>query len=178
MFVHFRFNITTGTYPFSGANIYLLLENISTQTVTIPSDLAPQLQTLLEGMLEKNPIHRFSISQVKSHRSDLLCLAVISPFLLSTHRCTDILNYSADDQFPESFENTPFLLLSISVPIQEAFRNFVLNSGNLCFFALFRTTFSTWKVFSGKTGYRKRPCHSITHGSKTAPLCRECLCLF
>lgn len=62
------FNMTTGTYPFSGANIYLLLENISTQTVTIPSDLAPQLQTLLEGMLEKNPIHRFSISQVKGHR--------------------------------------------------------------------------------------------------------------
>lgn len=61
------FSITTGRYPFEGENIYRLFEKISRCEFTMPEDLDPALQTLLAGMLAKDPNERFSLSQIKAH---------------------------------------------------------------------------------------------------------------
>lgn len=61
------FNITTGKYPFEGESIYKLYENIGKGEVTIPEELEPSLQNLLEGMLQKEPIERMSLDEVQDH---------------------------------------------------------------------------------------------------------------
>lgn len=61
------YSITTGRYPFEGENIYRLFEKISKCEFTMPNDLDPALQSLLAGMLAKNPDERFSLSQIRSH---------------------------------------------------------------------------------------------------------------
>lgn len=61
------YSITTGKYPFEGENVYRLYANISKGDFVMPDDLDPVLQTLLLGMLAKDPEKRFSLSQVKSH---------------------------------------------------------------------------------------------------------------
>merc|ERR1712226_1019436 len=62
------YNFTTGGYPFEGHNLYLLLDNIAKQSVHVPVDLSPQLQSLLKLMLERNPRDRYSVAEVKTHR--------------------------------------------------------------------------------------------------------------
>lgn len=61
------YSITTGKYPFEGENIYRLFEKISKCEFSIPSDLDPALQSLLSGMLAKNPDERFTLSKIRSH---------------------------------------------------------------------------------------------------------------
>lgn len=46
---NYRYNITTGKYPFEGESIYKLYENIGKGDVTIPEELEPSLQDLLTG---------------------------------------------------------------------------------------------------------------------------------
>lgn len=45
----YRYNITTGLYPFEGDNIYKLFENIGKGDFTIPEDCGPPLSDLLRG---------------------------------------------------------------------------------------------------------------------------------
>ena len=48
-FCGYRYNITTGKYPFEGDTIYQLFENIGKGEFVIPEDLDPLLQQLLKG---------------------------------------------------------------------------------------------------------------------------------
>ncbi|KAB5535829.1 hypothetical protein PHYPO_G00122430 [Pangasianodon hypophthalmus] len=61
------YNITTSLYPFEGDNIYKLFENIGKGDYTIPEDCGPLLTDLLRGMLEYDPVKRFSIQQIRQH---------------------------------------------------------------------------------------------------------------
>ncbi|XP_051893621.1 serine/threonine-protein kinase STK11 isoform X2 [Pristis pectinata] len=61
------YNITTGLYPFEGDNIYKLFENIGKGEYTIPEECGPLLTDLLQGMLEYDPVKRFSIQQIRQH---------------------------------------------------------------------------------------------------------------
>ncbi|XP_042198688.1 serine/threonine-protein kinase STK11 [Callorhinchus milii] len=61
------YNITTGLYPFEGDNIYKLFENIGKGDYTIPEECGPLLADLLRGMLEYDPVKRFSIQQIRQH---------------------------------------------------------------------------------------------------------------
>ena len=48
-FMHCRYNITTGLYPFEGENIYKLFENIGKGKYTIPDTVDSVLSSLIEG---------------------------------------------------------------------------------------------------------------------------------
>ncbi|KAL7851198.1 hypothetical protein AOLI_G00215540 [Acnodon oligacanthus] len=61
------YNITTSLYPFEGDNIYKLFENIGKGDYTIPEECGPLLTDLLRGMLEYDPVKRFSIQQIRQH---------------------------------------------------------------------------------------------------------------
>lgn len=66
--VRFRYNLTTGLYPFEGDNIYRLFENIGRGEFTIPDEIEEPLRDLLLGMLIKDPFTRFSLQQVRQHQ--------------------------------------------------------------------------------------------------------------
>ncbi|RXN22798.1 serine threonine- kinase STK11 [Labeo rohita] len=61
------YNITTSLYPFEGDNIYKLFENIGKGDYTIPEECGPLLSDLLRGMLEYDPVKRFSIQRIRQH---------------------------------------------------------------------------------------------------------------
>lgn len=61
------YNITTGQYPFEGDNIYRLFENIGKGEFSIPPEIEEPLRELLLGMLQKDPVVRFCLQQVKRH---------------------------------------------------------------------------------------------------------------
>ncbi|KAJ8270074.1 hypothetical protein GJAV_G00110040 [Gymnothorax javanicus] len=61
------YNITTSLYPFEGDNIYKLFENIGKGDYTIPQGCGPLLSDLLRGMLEYDPVRRFSIQRIRQH---------------------------------------------------------------------------------------------------------------
>ena len=48
-FLHYRFNITTGTFPFEGDNIYRLFENIGKGHFNMPENVPDNLANLLNG---------------------------------------------------------------------------------------------------------------------------------
>lgn len=109
--------ITTGKYPFEGENIYRLFETISKGIFMMPDDVDPALQNLLYGMLDKDPISRFSLIQVKEHEwvrrkhppiSDHVPLPtqIFTPIIPNT--CTNGDNY--DSNSSNSFKQ-PCLLL-------------------------------------------------------------------
>ena len=53
----FRYNITTGKYPFEGENIYKLFENIGRGEFTVPDGVADSLADLLRGTFLKQNSH-------------------------------------------------------------------------------------------------------------------------
>lgn len=61
------YNITTSLYPFEGDNIYKLFENIGKGDYSIPEECGPLLSDLLRGMLEYDPVKRFSIQRIRQH---------------------------------------------------------------------------------------------------------------
>ncbi|KAF0047049.1 hypothetical protein F2P81_000682 [Scophthalmus maximus] len=61
------YNITTSLYPFEGDNIYKLFENIGKGDYTVPEECGPLLSDLLQGMLEYDPVKRFSIQNIRQH---------------------------------------------------------------------------------------------------------------
>lgn len=63
--VDFRYNITTGLYPFEGDNIYRLFECIGRAEYTFPEGLGDALEALLEGMLQKDPELRLTIPDIR-----------------------------------------------------------------------------------------------------------------
>ena len=67
IFLNFRFNITTGKYPFEGDNIYRLLENIGRCEWKPPNNLDDRLSDLLVNMLQKEPQQRFTLQQIRNH---------------------------------------------------------------------------------------------------------------
>lgn len=67
LFLYFRYNITTGLYPFEGDNIYRLFENIGNGVYTIPDEIEDPLRGLITGMLHKDPESRFSTQQIRQH---------------------------------------------------------------------------------------------------------------
>ncbi len=62
------FNFVTGDYPFSGDTIFRLFEDIARCEYDVPKDLVdPVLESLIHGMLTKNPSERLSLLDVRSH---------------------------------------------------------------------------------------------------------------
>ncbi|KAK6188542.1 hypothetical protein SNE40_004699 [Patella caerulea] len=61
------YNITTGTYPFEGDNIYKLFECIGKGEYKIPDSVDQLLASLIKGMLEFDPKKRFTIEQIRKH---------------------------------------------------------------------------------------------------------------
>ncbi|KAM4628818.1 serine/threonine-protein kinase STK11-like isoform 3-T4 [Polymixia lowei] len=61
------YNITTSLYPFEGDNIYKLFENIGRGEYRLPERCGPLLSDLLRGMLEYDPVKRFSILHIRQH---------------------------------------------------------------------------------------------------------------
>lgn len=61
------YNIATGKYPFEGDNIYKLFENIGKGEYIIPRELDHLLQSLLDGMLQKDPSDRLDVQQIRQH---------------------------------------------------------------------------------------------------------------
>ncbi|XP_077302270.1 lkb1/serine/threonine kinase 11 isoform X1 [Arctopsyche grandis] len=59
------YNLTTGLYPFEGDNIYKLFECIGRAEYTFPEGLGEPLETLLSGMLHRDPESRFSIPEIR-----------------------------------------------------------------------------------------------------------------
>jgi serine/threonine-protein kinase 11 len=51
---HFRYNITTGAYPFEGDNIYKLFESIGRGEFSIPDTVDDLLADLLRGRYNKD----------------------------------------------------------------------------------------------------------------------------
>lgn len=67
----FRYNLTTGQYPFEGDNIYRLLENIGKNQWIAPDwflKLDDKLANLTIGMLQADPNQRLSLQQIKHHQ--------------------------------------------------------------------------------------------------------------
>lgn len=70
VFVLFRYNITTGQYPFEGDNIYRLLENIGKNQWKAPEwfqKFDANLASLILGMLQSDAQIRLTLKQVKQH---------------------------------------------------------------------------------------------------------------
>lgn len=64
------YNMVTGRYPFefhSEANILGLYDDICQGAFTIPSDIDPDLQSLIQFLLQKNPDQRCTIAQCRAH---------------------------------------------------------------------------------------------------------------
>ena len=61
------YNITSGLYPFVSDNIYTLFDLIGIGQFDIPPNTDKVLESLLLGLLKKEPSERFNISQIKSH---------------------------------------------------------------------------------------------------------------
>lgn len=66
-FFPYRYNLTTGAYPFEGDNIYRLYENIGKGEYTIPDEVDDLLRELLKGMLKIEFKERFSLQQCRGH---------------------------------------------------------------------------------------------------------------
>lgn len=66
----FRYNITTGLYPYEGDNIYRLLENIGKSQWIAPDwlyKIDKNLANLILGMLQSEPTERFSIRDIRKN---------------------------------------------------------------------------------------------------------------
>lgn len=66
----YRYNLTTGLYPFEGDNIYRLLENIGKCQWLAPDwlyELDSQMADLVLGMLQADPTQRLSLQQIRNH---------------------------------------------------------------------------------------------------------------
>lgn len=63
----FRYNLTTGLYPFEGDNIYRLFESIGKGDFTIPDEIDEPLRGLITGMLQKEPADRYSLQDIRQH---------------------------------------------------------------------------------------------------------------
>lgn len=63
----YRYNITTGIYPFEGDNIYRLFENIGKGEFVIPNGIEEPLKSLICGMLHKDPNLRFTLQQIRQN---------------------------------------------------------------------------------------------------------------
>lgn len=66
----FRYNITTGQYPFEGDNIYRLLENIGKNQWKAPEwfqKFDANLASLILGMLQSDSQNRLTLKQIKQH---------------------------------------------------------------------------------------------------------------
>ncbi|KRY10875.1 Serine/threonine-protein kinase STK11, partial [Trichinella patagoniensis] len=62
------YNLVSGQYPFHGENVFILYENICSKQLQVPTDCVdPLLESLLRGMLEKDPDRRLSLRQVRRH---------------------------------------------------------------------------------------------------------------
>eukprot|EP01117_Protostelium_nocturnum_P008972 TRINITY_DN3223_c0_g1_i1.p1 TRINITY_DN3223_c0_g1~~TRINITY_DN3223_c0_g1_i1.p1 ORF type:complete len:239 (-),score=71.76 TRINITY_DN3223_c0_g1_i1:556-1272(-) len=62
------YEMVVGSYPFkTGNNVRTLLENIIECKYELPTDLDSTLSSLLRGLLEKDPLRRMSILQIKMH---------------------------------------------------------------------------------------------------------------
>ena len=60
----FRYNMTTGLYPYEGDNIYKLFDNISKGKYSIPDSVDNVLTNLLEG---KNLLNDFENKKTTNH---------------------------------------------------------------------------------------------------------------
>lgn len=68
VYLYYRYNITTGLYPFEGDNIYRLLENIGKSQWLAPDwlyELDQNLADLVLGMLQSDPSNRLTLQQIR-----------------------------------------------------------------------------------------------------------------
>lgn len=67
MYFSFRYNMTTGLYPFDGDTVFLLFENIAKGEFVTPDNVDETLDTLIRGMLHVNQDQRFTIQAIRAH---------------------------------------------------------------------------------------------------------------
>lgn len=60
--------LVTKRFPFDSEDIETVFDQISTKHIQLPEGLSPSLTDLLRKMLDKNPLTRISLSEIKSHQ--------------------------------------------------------------------------------------------------------------
>ncbi|KAK5582512.1 hypothetical protein RB653_004097 [Dictyostelium firmibasis] len=73
--------MTIGKFPFSGANMFVLFENISKCKIEFPNDLDKDLVNLIKGILQVDHIQRFSLGQIKNHPWCIKYIPETEPFV-------------------------------------------------------------------------------------------------
>ncbi|EAL67589.1 hypothetical protein DDB_G0279629 [Dictyostelium discoideum AX4] len=73
--------MTIGKFPFSGANMFVLFENISKCKIEFPNDLDKDLVNLIKGILQVDHIQRFSLGQIKNHPWCIKYIPEVEPFV-------------------------------------------------------------------------------------------------
>ncbi|MES1921553.1 Serine/threonine-protein kinase stk11, variant 2 [Bonamia ostreae] len=61
------YNMVTGSVPFNGRNLYELYQNIEKGKFSAPEYLSRELKDFIMQILNPNPNHRISISEIKKH---------------------------------------------------------------------------------------------------------------
>uniref|UniRef100_A0AAZ3R0M3 Serine/threonine-protein kinase STK11 n=1 Tax=Oncorhynchus tshawytscha TaxID=74940 RepID=A0AAZ3R0M3_ONCTS len=110
------YNITTSLYPFEGDNIYKLFENIGKGDYSVPEECGPALSDLLQGMLEYDPVKRFSIQHIRQHNAeswDVWRSMTVVPYLEDLHGYTE----EDDDELYDQ-EDTIIYTQDFTVPGQ------------------------------------------------------------
>jgi len=97
------FNMTSGQYPFNGANIFRIFESVCNDPLVIPGSLDTELSDLLTRMLAKEPYERIGLQGVKRHR--WVQSAPPSPSATPLpHRPCSVLPFLHGHHFPEEIE--------------------------------------------------------------------------
>ncbi|OHT00854.1 CAMK family protein kinase [Tritrichomonas foetus] len=104
--------MATGTFPFydEGNNVPKILHKIVNDPVVYPPFLEPDLVDLLEKMLNKDPLSRISIDQVKLHKF------VSKPFPTKSISLPMLNN----NQFTEPLEQAFFQLENYGINLEDA----------------------------------------------------------
>jgi serine/threonine protein kinase len=58
----------SGKFPFDGDSIFHLFENIAKCEYQVPDEADTILSELMQGIMEKDPDERFTMSQIKVHK--------------------------------------------------------------------------------------------------------------
>ena len=69
-FCIFRYNVTTGQYPFEGENVYKLFEKIGKGVFTIPDELDDSLKDLIGGRIHYQNIDLYLLY------NDIMCIHI------------------------------------------------------------------------------------------------------
>lgn len=61
------YHMLTGEFPFDSDELEKIPDKIVRDSLYLPADLTPNAQSLLKGLLNRNPSKRYKINQIKNH---------------------------------------------------------------------------------------------------------------